>query len=275
MFQFLEDMCVGNYMNAKPVIRIIHHFACTGGTLISKCIAALPNTFVLSELNPISTLHINMNDPKFLPSDVTTQARVAGFPFVNDLAKKIFSENISLALSHINSYGGNLVLRDHSHSDYCVEKCSSQMEKSTIYNCLIEKFDIKRIVTVRDPIDSFISLIANNWLHFEPNTFEEYCRRYLLFIDQFELSNIIYYEDFVENPQRSMRLITEKLDLEYNDQFIECYGAIKMSGDSGRKSQDISERKRREIGSDLMADIQSSKSYNDFQKRLNKYLRDL
>ena len=38
----------------KPVIRTIHHLACTGGTLISKCISSMPETALISEINPMN-----------------------------------------------------------------------------------------------------------------------------------------------------------------------------------------------------------------------------
>ena len=46
-----------------PTLRTIHHFACTGGTVISKCLAALPQVMLISEINPI-----NRHSSKFNPS---------------------------------------------------------------------------------------------------------------------------------------------------------------------------------------------------------------
>ncbi|MEA5392276.1 hypothetical protein VB738_13520 [Cyanobium gracile UHCC 0139] len=37
---------------APPVVRTLHHVACSGGTLISRYLAALPDVVLLSELNP-------------------------------------------------------------------------------------------------------------------------------------------------------------------------------------------------------------------------------
>ena len=36
----------------KPLLRTIHHLACTGGTVISKCLAAMPDVALISEVNP-------------------------------------------------------------------------------------------------------------------------------------------------------------------------------------------------------------------------------
>ena len=49
-------------------IRMIHHLACTGGTLITKCLACVPNVHVLSEVDPLTTLA--QAGGKFTPGDL-------------------------------------------------------------------------------------------------------------------------------------------------------------------------------------------------------------
>ena len=39
---------------SKPLIRTIHHLACTGGTLISKCLGSMPDVALISEVNPLN-----------------------------------------------------------------------------------------------------------------------------------------------------------------------------------------------------------------------------
>lgn len=39
---------------AVSPIRTIHHMACTGGTVFSKCLAVMPNVALLSEVNPLN-----------------------------------------------------------------------------------------------------------------------------------------------------------------------------------------------------------------------------
>ncbi|GAA6167797.1 hypothetical protein [Sessilibacter corallicola] len=256
-------------------VGMIHHFACTGGTLISKCIAALPNTYVLSELHPHTCLHINEDKPKFSPTDITTLARYSEIPFVEDLSKQLFLENIKITARHVALYGGNLVVRDHSHSDYCVGVASDTTSISTVYRYLKSCFNINRLVSVRNPIDSFLSLKKNGWVHFEPRAFEEYCRRYLIFIDQFDDSEIIYYEDFVDNPKQVMNVISIKLSIEFDERFINCYNTVKMSGDSGRKTKNIEARVRREMEPEFLKEIEESKSFELLKKKLVKYSHGL
>lgn len=253
-------------VNTKPKLRIIHHLACSGGTLISKCISALPNVYLLSELHPTTTLHMGGGKPKFLPADVTTQARYANVPDVNDLAWKIFESNIQLALKHVSSFGGHLVIRDHTHSDFCVG--ADVAENSSIVRHLAPYFDILRVATIRNPIDAYLSLVSNNWEHFEPKGFEEYCMRVQSFLNEFKHNQVIKYEDIVKEPQKNIKKIASKLELPYSDSFIDTFSAFTVTGDSGRSGATISERSRREIPQPLMKEIKQSKSFQRIATKL-------
>jgi hypothetical protein len=243
----------------KPILRIIHHLACSGGTLISKCISALPNTYLLSEVHPNTKLHIQDGKPKFSPSDVTTLARFANIPNVDDMAWKIFISNIKIAYTHIEQLGGFLVLREHSHSDYCVgEKFKS---RSPIIEHLQDDFHVCSVATVRHPIDCFASMRLRNWLHFSPPTFDEYCARYLAFIEQFSPSQLIKYEDFVENSEMELKSITKLLDLPFTTSYADIFSLFNVTGDSGRGGSVIETKPRRELDDELLTEIHSSKSY--------------
>ena len=41
-------------ISQKITLRSIHHLACTEGTLISKCIASMPDVALISEVNPMN-----------------------------------------------------------------------------------------------------------------------------------------------------------------------------------------------------------------------------
>ena len=71
----------------KEPIRTVHHFACTGGTLISKCLAAMPNTHVLSEVEPHSQMQAKKN---FTPTDLIQLLRNSSRPSSQDLESKVF-----------------------------------------------------------------------------------------------------------------------------------------------------------------------------------------
>ncbi|MGE6419911.1 hypothetical protein ACQKDY_19470 [Alteromonas macleodii] len=253
--------------DSKPTLRVIHHMACSGGTLVSKCLAALPNVFLLSELHPASTLHMGGEKPKFSPADVITLSRYANVPEADSLAWKIFVDNIKTTNKHIASFGGHLVIREHTHSDFCVGE--SFTKHSSIVENLSNEFNVLRVVTLRNPIDSYLSLLNNNWEHFEPKGFNEYCKRVDTFLSGYKLEQIFRYEDFVENPSENVHKITQALNLPFSDGFIDIFDICKVTGDSGRGGSSIAKRERREISSPLLQEIKSSEYFKKIAKEFN------
>lgn len=251
----------------KPKLRVIHHLACSGGTLISKCIGALPNVYVLSEVNPASLNHIGGGKPKFLPSDITTLSRYANIPQVQELADSLFRQNILTTNMHVIEHGGVLVLRDHTHSDYCVG--SDHVDESKVVSTLSEDFDIIRLATIRHPVDAYLSLVKNNWEQHVPKGFEEYCKRFLKFTSQFYKRDIIKYEDIVSDPVKQLKKIAKKLDLPFSASFIDTFSTMQVTGDSGRSGAVIEERPRRPLSDEQIAMISSSKSFKKIAKKFN------
>ncbi|NQZ87259.1 MAG: hypothetical protein HRT54_06730 [Colwellia sp.] len=231
-----------SYTNTKPTIRIIHHLACSGGTLFSKCISAMPNVYLLSEAHPFSDLRTNKSKPSYTPSDISMLTKHAGIPNQRALAVKLFKSAIDEVYKHVTNMGGTLVLRDHTHSDFNTNEVIPA--KSVLIKLLEEDYNIASVLTIRNPIDSYASLIKNGWLHFEPSTFDEYCRRLLLLIESFEQNKIFKYEDFLANPQEQMLAITQALDLSFDDSFEYIFGMFSVTGDSGRSGDIIGERER-------------------------------
>lgn len=263
----MEYMQHGVRGEEKPIIRTIHHFACTGGTLISKCLSALPNVFLLSEVHPFSELEINTEKPKFTPSNLSKLARYASIPMIDKLADKIFVDSIKSIHRHLESVGGQLILRDHSHSDYCIG--SSVAQKPKVSSILEEDFEIYSVATIRDPIDSYMSLVRNGWVKFEPDSLDEYCRRMLIFLSEFSEEKIFRYEDFLGQPQKIMKEMCAILSVGYCERFSEIFDIFKLTGDSGRSGVDISKRNRLEIGGDLIGKAISSKFYNIVCEKFN------
>lgn len=234
-----EQVC-DKHQKEKPTIRIIHHLACSGGTLISKCISAMPNVYLLSEVHPFTDLAIGKGKPKYAPSDISSLTKHAGIPKQKDLAAKLFKNSIDEVYQHVESMGGILVLRDHTHSDFNTDQLIP--DKSTVVELLEEDYKVQSVLTIRNPIDSYSSLVKNGWVHFEPQTFDEYCRRLLLLLEQFEESQIFKYEDFVNSPQQEMQGLAKALGLPFDGSFEDVFGIFKVTGDSGRGTDIIFQR---------------------------------
>jgi hypothetical protein len=255
----------------KPILRVIHHFACSGGTLISKCLSSMPNVFLLSEVHPISKNHIG-SKPKYLPSDITSLARYANVPEVDELAIKLFINNIVDTETFVRERGGILVLREHTHIDFCLgDKVSA---RSAVDDCLNTHFKLKHLVTVRNPIDAYMSLVVNGWVQFTPPSFDEYCKRLLEFIKRYPNNTTVKYEDFVKHPDKKLQEICKILALPFDDRYRDVFDVFTVTGDSGRKSDNIEMRERRPIELTFLSEIKRSKNFRRVAKAL-KYEKDL
>lgn len=245
--------------NNKPALRVVHHFACSGGTLISKCLASQPNVFLLSELHPTTRLGLPKDKASYTPHDVVTQAIYGKLPNVDNLAEKLFVQNIIETEKHVRELGGYLVVRAHTHADYCT---NAEFPEINTFSRLLEPyFDIKHLVTVRNPIDSFLSLRQNGWVHFAPDSFEEYCHRLLSFLSGFDKQQIVKYEDFVEQPESIIKVCIDILELSSKQSSLDYIDVFKVSGDSGRGGVEILRRERKSVSDSYRLEIENSKSF--------------
>lgn len=250
-------------------LRSIHHFACTGGTLISKCLSVMPNVVFLSELDPLSSLRLPTRQnphPSFMPSDLIYAGRVALRPISDATAVSLFQAGLRALITATQSDGLYPVLRDHAHSQFCTDQIHEN--RPTLHEILSDVAPVRSVVTVRHPLESFLSLQLNKWLHFTPQTFEAYCDRYLSFLDRYSDVTVFKYEDFVADPQAQLQRICTQLALPFHPDFETLLQAVEISGDSGRKGTTIAPRDRRPVPEALQQEIPASPSYFVLCERL-------
>jgi hypothetical protein len=243
-------------------MKSLHHFACSGGTIISKCIAAMPNVILLSELDPLSPLsplQKKFEVPEFSPSDPIRLLKHNLHDIDNAIIIEMFQESLAVLENYCLSLGITLVIRDHTHSHYCVGE--SVVKRLTLKNILTNKFNNKAIITVRDPIDSYLSLVKNNWLHFQPSNFDEYCKRLKNFLSDYEGDKIFKYEEFCLEPERFLKDVCHDMEIEFDENYHQYISAIKLTGDSGRSSDQISPRKRGVVPREFIQNAKSSSHY--------------
>jgi len=264
-----EEACESLEGTEKHPIRTIHHFACTGGTLLSRCVEAMPNTVVLSEIDPLSTILLNKTD--FAPSDLIRQSQTNLRPLPDRDVLASFLASLEVMHNSYRRAGRRLVVRDHTHSQFCMKP--EPNNRPHLKKILTEKFEVLGIVTVRHPLDSFISLRRKKWVMFEPDSLDEYCRRYLLFLDAYRDTPILRYEDFVEEPQHTSAFLTSTLSLPHTEHWRDLLPVIELSGDSGRKGDEIEPRQRRDVPDLLIDEARCSRRYRELCERL-KYDAD-
>lgn len=234
----------------RPVVRSLHHMACSGGTMIAGVIAGQTNVRLLSELNPFST----QTDLKhlFRPSDVSFQARHGVRPVTQRTVHRLFVAEIDVLLQDAHENGFYLVLRDHSHSAYCLG--IGPQDGPPLVEILRDAFPTRPLVTVRHPLDCYLGLLANGWLHFEPRSLGEYCKRVALFLDDHSHAPLQRYEDMFADPEAWFEQACGFLELNFGaDVLVPDHRKISVSGGSGRQSSAIAARPRRPVPAYLRA----------------------
>ena len=248
---------------SAPVLRSVHHFACAGGTLISRCIASMPNTRVLSELDPLSPMAPHT---PFMPTDLISLLKISMRSVDQDELVNVFLAGLKEVYRQSRLKGEHLVLRDHTHSHFTLGK--SVPTRPTFRQILMAEYQVISLVTIRHPLDSYLSLNKNGWVGFSPATLEEYSCRYLDFLNHYKDVPTLRYEDFVLDPETEMQNIADLLDLKYNPDFQQIFPVIQLSGDSGRKSNVIGPRPRQTVSPGVAEETRQSVSYRNLCTRM-------
>lgn len=247
--------------------RIIHHWACSGGTVISRLIASLPNIVFFSEVHPYAFLRYSDPTTPYAPTDLIRH--LSGLSGRRDisLCAAAFKGAILAIHQELVLRGEILVLRSHSHIDFFLgAACASSPAISSL---LSNHLPLLELLTVRHPLDSWLSLENNHWArHFRFSSLDEYCRRCLLMLNACAAMPIIKYEDFCLDPGRSLAEICRHLCLSFDAAVLQNPQCIVLTGGSGRVGVAIAPRSRRDVPKELAQQLFQSKSYRELCDRL-------
>lgn len=249
-------------------VRTLHHFACTGGTLIAKCLAVMPNVALLSEIDPLSKLDLHARIGEFAPTDLILGMRGSLRDFSEGAITAVALASIKALHAETSADGRRLVLRDHTHSHFC-NAAVDFFHRPTLRALIAQILPVVSVVTVRHPIDSFVSLRRNGWVHFSPDSLEEYCQRYHTFLDAYADAKLFRYEDMLLDTEFFLQQLCEALLLNYKPGAGDLIDVVRLSGDSGRSGDIIASRPRRKLETSLIAEMNSSPAYTTLCDRLD------
>lgn len=236
-------------LSDPPVLRTLHHLACSGGTLISRCLAALPDVLLLSELNPT-----NRHGAAFNPSHPLAVVALQGGPLPQEVVQAEFQGQIEQVLGLCAARQADLVIRDHSHSDFCRGNGVAPVQPVRAW--LAPRHPLLSVVTLRHPLDSWLGLVAAGWhTQFEPPTLLSYCARYQAFLEAYADLDWIHYEAFCRQPEAVFRQLCDRLCLPCDPSALKRSATIQLSGNSGRRSDRIEPRPRRPIPAAVQAEL--------------------
>ncbi len=247
----------------------IHHFSCSGGTVICKCLAAMRDVVLLSEINPSNPGIIWFN-----PFDPLQQFQKnypeLSYSSIGDL-KKIFLERISWVLDKSIEKNKALIVRDHSHWDFLMDGC---VDAPPLYTFLTEIAMVKPIVTLRNPIDSYLSLQANPSFITDAKDFDTYCQRVLTFLEKYHFAEVFCYEEFLENPDSILKRMCCVYGIEFDPTYKDRFHKIKLTGNSGRGKnfKEIKELERRPYNNAFKREVLESESFMKLSEKYKYHL---
>lgn len=218
----------------KPTIRILHHLARSGGTLISKCIATMDRVALLSEIHPIGATAIH---PR-LRIDPFGQAYrwhgLVGDADVKRLKQRppTFQQLMFLLEQRAAAKNKLLVLRDWSHLDYTGVPFCEPRYSSMLADVFAGAYEVKRVCTVRHPIDQYLSLLKLPLVAQAGLSVERYLVGCEKFAELCAQTGFIRYEDFTREPDASLRTICDALAIPFDPGYVERWPSYtKITGD--------------------------------------------
>jgi predicted O-linked N-acetylglucosamine transferase (SPINDLY family) len=197
----------------RGLIRVLHHMARSGGTLISKCLGSMRNTLLLSEIHPAAMAMFNPLEQAHKWFDLLTPGDMER---LRDKGNPGFLGAIALIHERCAERGKNLVIRDWSHLDFTgLPFLEHPSYRLTLADTLGERFEVVSTTTVRHPIDQWLSLRELAILRGRINL-EEFLRGYLRFAEIAAKLGFVRFEDFTQDQETQLRLLCERLRLPYD-----------------------------------------------------------
>lgn len=215
-------------------VRVLHHMARTGGTVISKCLASMAGNALLSEAHPRGMQFI---DPVrqaiewfglLTPQDESA-IRSASQPFL---------EMTLRAQAKAQDAGLRLILRDWSHLDFTgVPFVADPKYTLTTAEVLKPHCKVVQAATVRHPIDQWLSLCRLQIMAGKVSL-PAFLYGYRRFAEQAAAIGFVRYEDFTYDPDGSLAELCAWLALPFDPGYAARWAAYdRMTGDGVRVAQ--------------------------------------
>ena len=245
--------------NDLSAIRVLHHMARSGGTVISKCLATMDNVVLLSEIHPVSA---NMFNP--------LQQAHEWYGLFNEQdiqrlqhGKTNFVEGILLIHERCVGQGKTLVLRDWTHLDFIgVPFIPNPSYRLSLVDILKQKRSVINTATVRHPVTQWLSTSRLAVMQ-EKITLDLFLSGYRKFAEHCVDIGFIRYEDFTREPEHELTTLCERLDIKYDDGWRDRWWSYdKITGDSsGKNTKEIKQPSYKKLDSSLLKAFARNKDY--------------
>ena len=247
----------------KPTIRIVHNLARTGGTLISKCLGCMNDVILLSEIHPAGS---QLYNPIQQAHEWFNLITPADFNTIKTKKNYSFLDAIELISKRCNKKNKTLIIRDWSHLDFmAIPYLSYPSHHLTITKVLQKKFTTIDTITVRHPIDQWLSLrklaVMKNKL-----TVDMFLHGYLNFAKYAVQYGFVRFEDFVRCPDAELTTLCARLDLPFDSQYKQRWSTYnKITGDFSGSNKEITPLPRKDHEAGLVEIFERN---DDYQKAI-------
>lgn len=245
----------------RPTIRIIHHMARSGGTILSKCLGCMNDVLLLSEVHPKG---MNWFDPLV---QAQRWFNLLSYEEVNRFKPQnlSFLERISIVYERAVGMDKKLILRDWSHLDFTgVPFVKEPGFELSILGEIEKQFNVLHLATVRHPIDQWLSLRRLPIMK-DKLTLYEFLHGYRQFAETAKSIGFIRYEDFTVNPESVLKQICNNLDIGYDAAFINKWSSYTtITGDTNNQrveAEEIKKAPRRLMEPDLLKKLEDCEDY--------------
>lgn len=195
----------------RPVLRLVHHLARTGGTAISKCLAVMPGVALLSEIHPLGIEKISPLHQAKDWFNMVSQAEIDRLGASPD-----FAASIRLIATRASAQGLTLVIRDWNHLDFTGPPLvEAPVFRMATAEALSPHFRLFRIATVRHPIDQWQSLRRVPLMRGKIDL-DRFLVGYRRFAELAAPLGYVRFEDFCADPDASLRRLCDALDLGFD-----------------------------------------------------------
>lgn len=229
-------------MASKPVIRVLHHTARTGGTVISRCLGVMPSVVLLSEIHPLGTKHF---DPLRQARDWFQLVSSAELTRFGELDRAQFVDAIALVHSRCEQRGQQLILRDWSHLDFTgFPFVDSPVYRLQLVDVLENHFHVVHTITVRHPLDQLLSLRRLPIMQAQWDE-ERILHGFRRFAEVAADVGFLRYEDFTASPDQVLRQICERLQVPFDPTYRERWAGYRnVTGDPSLQRSTIAPEAR-------------------------------
>jgi hypothetical protein len=243
----------------KPSVRLLANLARAGGTLVSRCLGAMDNIVLLSEIHPLGTHIFNPLAQAHSWYNLLTAEEVN--------RQYNFSDAIRLIEERCLASGKTLVIRDWAHLDFIgVPFLKKPSDRNQLQDTMTRDFDTMQYSLVRHPADQWLSTARLKVLEGRLDL-DAFLAGYRRFAEQAAASGFMRYEDFTREPVAQMKQLCRQLQLDFDPGFINKWRTNRhVTGDTSGMSRgsgfnEIRPLQRRPVDRPLLVKLQKNPDY--------------